>query len=101
MCNLLLRKLFNKSVYFTSLRVRYLNSKIPKDPVSISIDSSKLPEPTKIDQEIVNQLERLSLVDFGNAHGIKILEDAIRFADQIHLINTNNIQPLFTVLENQ
>ena len=81
--------------------VRNLNSKIPKEPFIPVIDKSRLPLPTKIDNETIAHLERLSLVDFGNTKGIEILEAAIEFADQLVLVDTTGVEPMFTVLENR
>ena len=47
------------------------------------IDESMLPPPTKIDEETICILERQSLVDFANEEGVRTLEAAIRFADQV------------------
>lgn len=70
-------------------------------PIKTSVDESKLPEPTKINQETINYLERVSLVGFDNDRAVKIVEDAIRFADQIFEVNTENVEPLVTVLEDE
>ena len=51
--------------------------------------------------ELIEHLERLALVDFGNEAGIERLESAIRFADQIRVVNTDNVQPMDTVLEDR
>ena len=37
----------------------------------------------KIDKVTIEQLERLSLVNFGNEEGIRTLEDAIAFAEPL------------------
>ena len=37
----------------------------------------------KIDKATIEQLERLSLVNFGNEEGIRTLEDAIAFAEPL------------------
>ena len=47
------------------------------------IDESLLPPPTKIDAKTITILERQSLVDFANEEGVRTLEAAIRFADQV------------------
>lgn len=94
--------IFNKLVLcniFTS--VRNLNSKVPKEPFVPVIDGTKLRLPTKIDNETIAHLERLSLVDFGNEKGIEILEAAIEFADQLSAVDTTGVEPMFTVLENR
>jgi len=73
----------------------------PEKRLSIAVDETQLPPKTLIDKKTIEQLERLSLVDFGTEEGIKTVEDAIRFADQLHLVNTDNIEPMYTVLENE
>ncbi len=50
---------------------------------------------------MIEHLERLALVDFGNEAGIKRLEAAIRFADQIHLVDTEGVEPMDSVLEDR
>ncbi|CAA9999312.1 unnamed protein product [Nesidiocoris tenuis] len=54
---------------------------------------------TTIDQKTIEQLERNSLVDFGNEKGIQIVEEAIKFADQLSSVDTEGVEPLWTVLE--
>ena len=56
---------------------------------------------TKISDEMIEHLERLSLVDFSNEEGISRLESAIRFADQLHLVDTEGVEPMSSVLENK
>lgn len=56
---------------------------------------------TKDLTKIISLLERLSLVDFANKNGIKRLEEAIRFADQIHQVNTHGVEPMITPMEKQ
>ena len=75
-------------------------SKIPKSPQSI-IDLTKLPPATKIDKETIEHLERISLVDFGDERGIKIVEEAVRFADQLFLCNTDGVEPFTSLLEDR
>jgi aspartyl-tRNA(Asn)/glutamyl-tRNA(Gln) amidotransferase subunit C len=65
------------------------------------IEEHNLPPATKINQETIELLERLSLVDFANKKGIDRLEDAIRFADQIRVIDTTDVEPMITVLEDR
>ncbi|KAJ8935242.1 hypothetical protein NQ314_012917 [Rhamnusium bicolor] len=68
-------------------------------PVDSKIDLQKLPPKTKIDADTIALLEKLSLVDCANKRGIETLEAAIEFADQILQVDTSNIEPLTTVLE--
>lgn len=72
---------------------------IPKKPVWKQIAESDLPPATKVPIELVKHLERLSLVNFEDAKAVKRLESAIRFADQILLVDTDNVEPLVSVLE--
>ena len=60
----------------------------------------KIPE-AKIDLETIRQLERLSLVDFANVTGIDRLESAINLADRIRNVNTDGVEPLYSVLEDE
>ena len=76
---------------------RFLNSKIPKNPVKPPKFEGKI----KVDQETILLLERLSLVDFANLEGIKRLEEAIEFAQPLKEVNTENVEPMFTILDDQ
>lgn len=49
----------------------------------------------------MDKLERLALVDFGSKEGVDCLEKAIRFADQLHVINTDGVEPMDSVLEDR
>ncbi|KAE8634466.1 hypothetical protein XENTR_v10002315 [Xenopus tropicalis] len=80
---------------------------------SLSAQSKVPPKPTwDLQPEIRNQkplisldtidhLERLALVDFGNVEGVQRLEKAIQFADQLHNVNTEGVEPLSSVLEDR
>ncbi|XP_068915448.1 glutamyl-tRNA(Gln) amidotransferase subunit C, mitochondrial [Tenebrio molitor] len=74
---------------------------VPQKPVKSKIDPNKLPPRTKIDADTIALLERLSLVDCANKQGIETLEEAIAFADQIQQVDTTNVEPLVTVLEDK
>lgn len=76
----------------------HFSTKVPNHPQA-NLDLTRLPPETKIDQETIQQLESISLVKFGNETGIKIVEEAIRFADQITLLNTEGVEPMVSVLE--
>ena len=56
---------------------------------------------TKVDPEIVEHLERLALVDFSNQEAVERLNSAIRFADQLFIVNTDGIKPQYSVLEDR
>ncbi|XP_053646027.1 glutamyl-tRNA(Gln) amidotransferase subunit C, mitochondrial isoform X2 [Cherax quadricarinatus] len=62
-------------------------SKVPQHPVSPSINED-LPPKTEVDLQLVQRLEKLSLVDFVNKEGLTRLEAAIRSLplaeDEVH-----------------
>ena len=41
------------------------------------------------------------MVDFANREGILRLEEAVRFADQIHSVDTTGVEPLISVLHQE
>ncbi|XP_060739729.1 glutamyl-tRNA(Gln) amidotransferase subunit C, mitochondrial-like [Tachysurus vachellii] len=57
--------------------------------------------PTKVSLDLVDKLERLALVDFGSHEGVECLEKAIRFADQLHVVGTDGVEPMDSVLEDR
>ena len=74
---------------------RNLNTKIPTVPIKPPKFQGKI----KVDQKTVLHLERLSLVDFANIEGVKRLEEAIEFAQPLKEVNTDGIEPMYTVLD--
>lgn len=74
-------------------------SKVPSKPVSTVQNEDK--NKICIDPSTITLLERLSLVKYDTPKGIKVLEDSITFANKILHINTDNIEPLYTTLENE
>ncbi|XP_073945247.1 glutamyl-tRNA(Gln) amidotransferase subunit C, mitochondrial [Choristoneura fumiferana] len=83
----------------TKLPLRNFGSKVPLTPVH----TLEKQENTKVnvDKNTLALLERLSLVKCDTAEGVKVLEDSIAFADKILHINTDNVQPLYSVLEEE
>ncbi|XP_076854649.1 glutamyl-tRNA(Gln) amidotransferase subunit C, mitochondrial [Brachyhypopomus gauderio] len=79
----------------------YFISKVPQFPTWEPVAESQLPPPTKISPDLVDKLERLALVDFGNQEGVNCLEKAIRFADQLSVVNTDGVEPMDSVLEHR
>lgn len=51
--------------------------------------------------EVIDHLERLALVDFRNQEGVMRLQSAVNFANQLHSVNTDGIEPLVSVLEDR
>lgn len=56
---------------------------------------------TVIDGHTIQHLERISLVDFANVRGIERLEEAIELADIVTQVDTEGVQPLYSVLEDE
>lgn len=55
----------------------------------------------QIPSDLVDKLERLALVDFRTKQGLACLEKAIRFADQLHVVDTSGVEPMDSVLEDR
>ncbi|XP_009641172.2 glutamyl-tRNA(Gln) amidotransferase subunit C, mitochondrial [Egretta garzetta] len=55
----------------------------------------------KVTVEVLDHLERLALVDFRDAEGVERLQKAIQFADQLHEVNTDGVEPMDSVLEDR
>lgn len=53
----------------------------------------------KIDMDLVQHLERTSLVDFDNEEALKRLEEAVQFANTLFEVDTTGVEPLTSVLE--
>ena len=52
-------------------------------------------------QEVVELLERLSLVEVNNQEGVDRLTKAVHSANLLHAVNTDNVQPVDSVLEDR
>ncbi|XP_064209576.1 glutamyl-tRNA(Gln) amidotransferase subunit C, mitochondrial [Anguilla rostrata] len=77
------------------------NSKVPQTPTWEPVSENQLPPPTRVPLDLVDKLERLALVDFRNQEAVTRLEKAIRFADQLHVVNTEGVEPMESVLEDR
>ncbi|XP_041757100.1 glutamyl-tRNA(Gln) amidotransferase subunit C, mitochondrial [Coregonus clupeaformis] len=78
---------------------RITNSKVPRVATWEPVLENQLPPPSQVSVDLVDKLERLALVDFRNEEGLACLEKAIRFADQLHVVDTDGIDPMDSVLE--
>ncbi|XP_026044475.1 glutamyl-tRNA(Gln) amidotransferase subunit C, mitochondrial isoform X1 [Astatotilapia calliptera] len=78
-----------------------LNQKIPKVATWEPVPEEQLPPPAHIPADLVDKLERLALVDFRTKQGLACLEKAIRFADQLHVVDTTGVEPMDSVLEDR
>lgn len=54
-----------------------------------------------VEQDTILLLERLSLVNFANDQGVQRLTEAIEFAQPLKEVETNGIEPMFTVLDDE
>ncbi|XP_076048447.1 glutamyl-tRNA(Gln) amidotransferase subunit C, mitochondrial [Oratosquilla oratoria] len=87
--------------YLGNSSVKARKSKVPQVAVYKHIDESQLPPRTKITKAQVQLLEKLSLVDFANKEGTERLEEAIRIADHLCVVDTEGVEPMITVLEDR
>ncbi|EAT36567.1 AAEL011360-PA [Aedes aegypti] len=87
-----------------NLDVKHLKhpTKVPQQPHKSDIDRRQEPVPRiSVDDQTVQLLERLSLVDLDSKEAHRTLEDSIEFASRILAIDTDGVEPLYTVLEKQ
>ncbi|KAM4649432.1 glutamyl-tRNA(Gln) amidotransferase subunit C, mitochondrial [Amazona ochrocephala] len=59
------------------------------------------PRTEKVTVDVLDHLEHLALVDFRNSEGVERLQKAIQFADQLHEVNTDGVEPMDSVLEDR
>lgn len=57
-------------------------------------------EPT-LDKAKIEQLKRVSLVNFDNESSLVRLNSAIKFAEALKKVPIENVKPMYTVLENE
>lgn len=77
------------------------SNKVPLTPTWEPVLEDQLPPPTTVPPDLVDKLERLALVDFRTKLGVECLEKAIRFADQLHVVDTSGVEPMDSVLEDR
>lgn len=77
---------------------RYQCTKVPLVPVQ-QFEKNQVAEKVTVDKNTLALLERLSLVKTDPVEGLQILEDSIAFANQILHIDTDHVEPLYSVLE--
>ncbi|XP_034241989.1 glutamyl-tRNA(Gln) amidotransferase subunit C, mitochondrial [Thrips palmi] len=75
--------------------------KLSSQSSSARADSAPAASTPAVDEETVKHLERLSLVDFANKRGVARLEEAIRFANRLDEVDTTDVEPLVSVLEDE
>lgn len=55
----------------------------------------------RVSAAVIDHLERLALVNFGSREAVDRLEKAVAFADQLHAVDTDGVEPLESVLEDR
>ncbi|KAM9810661.1 glutamyl-tRNA(Gln) amidotransferase subunit C, mitochondrial [Neosynchiropus ocellatus] len=75
--------------------------KVPRAATWEPVPESQLPPATRVPADLVDKLERLALVDFRTKQGVECLEKAIRFVDQLHVVDTSGVEPMDSVLEDR
>ncbi|XP_005100290.1 glutamyl-tRNA(Gln) amidotransferase subunit C, mitochondrial [Aplysia californica] len=87
---------------FARLRaVRQLSSKVPPKPTWEKVDFDALPKVPEVDLALVEQLERISLVEFNNETGLEWLRSSVKSANRLHVVDTEGVEPLDNVLEDR
>ncbi|KAM9858890.1 glutamyl-tRNA(Gln) amidotransferase subunit C, mitochondrial isoform 1-T1 [Aulostomus maculatus] len=77
------------------------NHEVPKAEKKEPAAEDQLLQPAQVSADLVDKLERLALVDFRTKQGLACLERAIRFADQLHDVDTSGVKPMDSVLEDR
>ncbi|XP_070760933.1 glutamyl-tRNA(Gln) amidotransferase subunit C, mitochondrial [Enoplosus armatus] len=77
------------------------NPKVPEVATWEPVPEDQLPPRAQIPADLVDKLERLALVDFRTKQGVACLEKAVRFADQLHVVDTSGVEPMDSVLEDR
>lgn len=78
---------------------KYYSSKVPSTPAIPlgEVNEAKV----NISNDTIALLERLSLVKFDTSEGVQVLEDSINFANKILNVDTEGVEPLYSVLEDE
>ena len=92
---------YAKFIAGKTCQFRGLASKVPDEPTWKQVDFSSLPQVPEVDLELVEQLERISLVQFNNEVGVKWLTESVKSATQLLQVDTSQVEPLDSVLEDQ
>lgn len=73
-------------------------SKVPSQPHESKEFNVNI-EDIKLDTKTIQLLERLSLINLGDKEALETIQNSIAFALKISQINTDNVKPLYCVLE--
>ncbi|KAG2471169.1 DPOE1 polymerase, partial [Polypterus senegalus] len=72
---------------------------VPPIPAWKPVGETPLSLVYSVSPDLVDRMERLALVDFGNHEGVVRLQCAITFAEQLHVVDTEGVEPMDSVLE--
>ncbi|PAA68532.1 hypothetical protein BOX15_Mlig016554g2, partial [Macrostomum lignano] len=73
---------------------------VPDAPTWRNVADSELPPPTAIDSDTIALLERLSLVQFDTADTVRVVAEAVRFADELRLVHAGpEVEPMTSLPE--
>lgn len=70
------------------------SSKVPDAPTWREYTDSDLPQPSTVTTAAAELLERLSLVDLDTQVAVNRINSAIRFADNLLIVNTDGVEPM-------
>ncbi|KAM9219261.1 glutamyl-tRNA(Gln) amidotransferase subunit C, mitochondrial [Leptosomus discolor] len=73
---------------------------VPPRPAWQPGEQRQLPQ-QKVTVEVLDRLEHLALVDFRDSEGVERLQRAVQFAEQLHEVNTDGVEPMDSVLEDR
>ncbi|XP_035914293.1 glutamyl-tRNA(Gln) amidotransferase subunit C, mitochondrial [Anopheles stephensi] len=76
-------------------------TKVPQQPHGLVATTEAVTLPITINQQTVQLLERLSLVNLDSKEALETLQDSIEFASRILPIDTDGVEPLYSVLERE
>ncbi|CDW52296.1 glutamyl tRNA(Gln) amidotransferase subunit C [Trichuris trichiura] len=74
-----------------------VDSVFPKGSVWREIDKDSLPPLPKLDDDLLHLLEEQSLVRFDDKAALWHLQKAIEYANQLHAVDTDNVEPMYTL----
>ena len=101
-CVKLLQSCFNTVKRPFNSRALFSSSAVPSFPQWKEIKTEDLPPPRSLTKDELEHLESISLVQYRNTAVEKArLEDIIRFADSLHVLDTNGVEPMIHVFDDE
>lgn len=73
----------------------------PTKQSAIVVDESQISVVPEITEDLLHHLEQLSLVRFSDEAAVHHLRTAIEYANQLQMVNTDGVEPMYTVLEDK